>query len=135
MQKGKAREEDGDNTLKEQFWKSLRNERLKNATRVKFELIKSFELLRRAVRAEENEMKVATNLPQQQLKQQKKEEEPKEEKLDLIMKRIEEKGRKKGVGMPTRPKRDRITNNSTMGKIRIQSMTKRKKHQNRMQNL
>ena len=69
MQKGKAREEDGDNTLKEQFWKSLRNERLKNATRVKFESIKSFELLRRAVRAEENEMKVATNLQQQQLKQ------------------------------------------------------------------
>ena len=29
---------------------------------MKFETIESFELLRRAVRAEENEMKVATNL-------------------------------------------------------------------------
>ena len=43
-------------------------------------------------------MKVATNLQQQQLKQQKKEEEPKEDKLDMIIKRIEalEKGRNKG---------------------------------------
>ena len=43
-------------------------------------------------------MKVAINLQQQQLKQQKKEEEPKEDKLDLIIKRIEvlEKGRHKG---------------------------------------
>ena len=43
-------------------------------------------------------MKVATNLQKQKLKQQKKEEEPKEDKLDLIMKRIEalEKGRNKG---------------------------------------
>ena len=98
IEKGKAREEERDNTLKEQFWKSLRSERLKNATRVKFETIESFELLRRAVRAEENEMKVATNLQQQQLKQQKKEEEPKEDKLDMIIKRIEalEKGRNKG---------------------------------------
>ena len=97
-EKGKAREEERDNTLKEQFWKSLRSERLKNATRVKFETIESFELLRRAVRAEENEMKVATNLQQHQLKQQKKEEEPKEDKLDMIIKRIEalEKGRNKG---------------------------------------
>ena len=98
IEKGKAREEERDNTLKEQFWKSLRSERLKNATRMKFETIDSFELLRRAVRAEENEMKVATNLQQQQLKQQKKEEEPKEDKLDMIIKRIEalEKGRNKG---------------------------------------
>ena len=41
IEKGKAREEDGNNTLKEQFKKSLRSERLKNATRVKFETIES----------------------------------------------------------------------------------------------
>ena len=92
------REEDQVNTLKEQFWKSLRRERLKHETRVKFETIESFELLRRAVRAEENETKIATNLQQQHLKQLKKEADPKEDKLDLIVKRIEalERGRNKG---------------------------------------
>ena len=69
------------------------------------------------------------------MKQQKKEEEPKEDKLDMIIKRIEALEETKGVGMPTRPKIDKITNNPTMGKIRIQSSTKRMKHQNRTQNL
>ena len=63
-------------------------------------------------------MKVATNLQQQQFRQQKKEKEPREDKSDLIIKRIEalKKEETKGVGMPTRPKIDRITNNPTMGK-------------------
>ena len=69
IEKGNEREDERDNTLKEHFWKSLRNRRLKNVIRVKFEMIESFELLRRAIRAEENEMKVASNLQQQQLKQ------------------------------------------------------------------
>ena len=43
--------------LKNIFWKKLRNDRLKNATRAKFESIQSFGLLRRAVRAEEYDMK------------------------------------------------------------------------------
>ncbi|MEW8316225.1 MAG: hypothetical protein AB2658_14515 [Candidatus Thiodiazotropha endolucinida] len=104
IEKGKAREEERDTTLREQFWKSLRSERLKNATRVKYESLKSFEQLRKAVRAEENEMKLATNIAQQQAKTQPKSEkatvveEEKENKLDVILKRIEalERGRRRG---------------------------------------
>ena len=104
IEKGKAREVERDTTLREQFWKSLRSERLKNATRVKYESLKSFEQLRKAVRAEENEMKLATNIAQQQARTQIKSEktetvqEEKEDKLDLILKRIEalERGRNRG---------------------------------------
>ena len=94
IEKGKAREVERDTTLREQFWKSLRSERLKNATRVKYESLKSFEQLRKAVRAEENEMKLATNIAQQQARTQIKSEktetvqEEKEDKLDLILKRV-----------------------------------------------
>ena len=104
IEKGKAREVERDTTLREQFWKSPRSERLKNATRVKYESLKSFEQLRKAVRAEENEMKLATNIAQQQARTQIKSEktetvqEEKEDKLDLILKRIEalERGRNRG---------------------------------------
>ena len=48
----KVREEERDTTWKEHFWKSLKSERLKNA-RVKYDSLKSFELLRKAVRAKE----------------------------------------------------------------------------------
>ena len=94
IEKGKARETDRDSTLREQFWKSLRIERLKNATRIKYETIESFELLRTAVRAEENEMKLTSNISQQQWRPQKRSENTGDDKLDLILKRIEalEKG-------------------------------------------
>ena len=100
IEKGKAREEDRDSTLREQFWKSLRSERLKNATRVKYENIESFELLRKAVRAEENEIKLTSNIAQHQLKPQTRSEEAKEDRLELVLKRIEalEKGRERGRG-------------------------------------
>ena len=106
IEKGKARKEERDTTLREQFWKSLRSERLKNATRVQYENLKSFEQLRKAVRAEENEMKLTTNIAQQQAKPQPKvektekvqEDTEREDKLDLILKRIEalESGRRRG---------------------------------------
>ena len=51
------KDSDTNEMLKNIFWKNLRNDRLKNATRAKFESIQSFELLRRAVRAEEYDMK------------------------------------------------------------------------------
>ena len=106
IEKGKVRKEERDATLRDQFWKSLRSERLKNATRVKYESLKSFEQLRKAVRAEESEMKLATNIAQQQAKAQPKaektekvqEDTDREDKLDLILKRIEalERGRRRG---------------------------------------
>ena len=69
-------------------------------TRVKYETIESFELLRKAVRAEENEMKLTSNISQQQWRPQKRREETGDDKMDLILKRIEtlEKGIGRGRG-------------------------------------
>ena len=43
--------------LKTRFWRHLFKEELKNATRMYFETVKSFDELRRKVRTEEYEMK------------------------------------------------------------------------------
>ena len=66
IDKGYVRNEDKNNMLKEQFWTALRSERLKNATRVKYEFTDDFETLRSAVRTEEQEMNQYSNLKQQQ---------------------------------------------------------------------
>ena len=73
---------------------------------MKYESLKSFEQLRKAVRAEESEMKLTTNIAQQQAKAQQKaektekvqEDTDREDKLDMILKRIEalEQGRRRG---------------------------------------
>ena len=89
IDKGKAREEDKNSALIEQFWESLRSERLKNATRVKYESAENFEYLRRAVRAEEDKMKRATNVAQQQFKSQVKSGDSSDDKLDLVLRRLE----------------------------------------------
>ena len=65
-EKGHVRSEEKNDLLKDAFWRGLRSERLKNATRVHFELISNFELLRRAVRGEENQMLINTGMKQQQ---------------------------------------------------------------------
>ena len=59
--KGHVKEEDKDGRLRQKFWRGLRSEKLKNATRVQFECITKFEMLRSAVRAEENEIKQASS--------------------------------------------------------------------------
>ena len=66
IEKGYVRKEERNTMLKEQFWTALRSERLKNATRVKYEFTEDFELLRRAVRAEEYEMNQFSSLKQHQ---------------------------------------------------------------------
>ena len=66
IEKGYVRKEQRNNMLKEQFWTALRSERLKNATRVKYEFTEDFELLRRAVRAEEYDMNQFSSLRQHQ---------------------------------------------------------------------
>ena len=104
IEKGKARETERESTLREQFWKSLRSERLKNVTRVKYETIESFELLRKALRAEENEMKLTSNISQQQWRPQKRREETGDDKMDLILKSIETL--EKGVGRGRGKRRD-----------------------------
>lgn len=50
--------------LRSKFWKSLRNEKLKTATRIYYETIDDFEKLRREVRAEEHEMKLMSSQAQ-----------------------------------------------------------------------
>ena len=65
--KGNVKNSDTNEMLKNIFWKNLRNDRLKNATRAKFESTQSFELLRKAVRAEEYDMKsneICAQLPE-----------------------------------------------------------------------
>ena len=64
IDKGHVSPEQKNTMLKTKFWRALYSTELKNATRVHFESIESFELLRRKVRAEENKMatnKSATN--------------------------------------------------------------------------
>ena len=48
--------------LRTKLWKYLRSERLKNATRSKFESERNFEELRKAIRAEEYEMNMNSSV-------------------------------------------------------------------------
>lgn len=56
VEKGHINESQKNEMLRTKFWRALHSVELKNATRVYFEQIKEFELLRRKVRAEEYEM-------------------------------------------------------------------------------
>lgn len=70
--KGHVKSEENTKSLRNKFWRSLRSDRLKNATRSKYESIGSFELLRRAVREEEHGMKSNSAVQQQQIRGQEK---------------------------------------------------------------
>ena len=82
--KGNVKDSDTNEMLKNIFWKNLRNDRLKNATRAKFESIQSFDLLRRAVRAEEYDMKMNKNSVQPPQIKQEQDHENKQEETSLI---------------------------------------------------
>ena len=94
IDKGHVKEEEKDERLREKFWRSLRSEKLKNASRLQFETIKSFEMLRSAVRAEEKEMKRTAAAQYQPVKVQYKEENTdiskEDSKLDTIMHKLAE---------------------------------------------
>ena len=66
-EKGYVRAEDKEEMLRNQFWRSLRSERLKNATRVHFHKGLDFESLRKAVREEEKEMTLTRGIQHQVL--------------------------------------------------------------------
>lgn len=89
--KGHVKQEDKNDMLRNNFWKHLRSDKLKNATRVHFESISNFELLRRAVRAEEYEIKVNTGIQHQPTKTEIKNEEKdsKDIKMDTLLSRLE----------------------------------------------
>ena len=59
IDKGHVKREESDNLLKRRFWRNLKSERLRNATRSKFESKMNFDQLRKAVREEEQETKHA----------------------------------------------------------------------------
>lgn len=88
------KEEDKDDILRQKFWRGLRSEKLKNATRVQFECITKFEMLRSAVRAEENEIKRASGTQCQPMRAQSRtekiEDKKQDSKLDRIMKKLAE---------------------------------------------
>ena len=65
VSKGHVKQEEIDSMLKAKFWRCLRSDRLKNATRIHYETATSFEILRKKVRAEEYEMKVASGVQHQ----------------------------------------------------------------------
>lgn len=86
IKKGHIEPEKKNGMLRSKFWKALKSEKLKNATRVYFETTKDFENLRREVRAEEHEMKLAaTGVQHRPVNVQDQKE---DSKLDLLMKKI-----------------------------------------------
>ena len=76
--------------LKNKFWKALRSDRLKNATRTHFATITDFEKLRKAVRAEEYEMKINSTVQHLSITPKTNEDSTKVEdsKLDLLFKKL-----------------------------------------------
>ncbi|XP_053387277.1 trichohyalin-like [Mercenaria mercenaria] len=61
--KGHIKESQKEEMLKTRFWRQLYSEEIKNATRMYFETAQTFEELRKKVRVEENEMKIARDEP------------------------------------------------------------------------
>ena len=86
--KGNVKDTDTNEMLKNIFWKNLRNDRLKNATRAKFESIQSFESLQRAVRAEEYDMKTNKICAQQPQKHEYKQQDT--SLINQLMSRVSE---------------------------------------------
>ena len=65
IDKGQIKEDEKNDLLKDKFWRSLRSERLKNATRLDFRTIENFKQLVHAVRTEELSMKTNANAQHQ----------------------------------------------------------------------
>ena len=74
VDKRHVRQAEKNDMLRNKFWKSLRSDRLKNATRTKFETLTEFDMLRKAVRAEEHEKKVQSGIQHQPLTNERKSE-------------------------------------------------------------
>ena len=65
IEKRHIKEEEKEELLKDKFWRFLRSERLKNATRIDFRTITNFKQLVKAVRTEELSVKTNANAQQQ----------------------------------------------------------------------
>lgn len=90
IEKGQVRQEDRDELLRNKFWRSLKNEKLKSATRLDFKTATSFDVLRKKVRAEEYDMKINTGVQQQAVITERKEAtaDMPESKMDMLLERL-----------------------------------------------
>ena len=89
VQKGHVKVEDKNDMLRTKFWLSLRSDRLKNATRVHYESITKFEMLRRAVREEEHELKISSGIQHQSTTIYKEEKKTAEEsQMNILLKKM-----------------------------------------------
>ena len=93
IEKRHIKEEEKEDLLKDKFWRSLRNERLKNATRIDFRTISNFKQLVKAVRTEELSMKTNASAQQQAVRTnitptEDKTEKEEESKQDLMFKTL-----------------------------------------------
>ena len=89
VQKGHVKVEDKNDMLRTKFWRSLRSDRLKNATRVHYESITKFEMLRRAVREEEHELKISSGIQHQSTTTHKEEKKTAEEsQMNILLKKM-----------------------------------------------
>ena len=112
IDKGHIQDDEKDDLLKDKFWRSLRSERLKNATRIDFRTISNFKQLVKAVRTEELSMKananaqqqtVTTNVSQKEEKDEKKERSTQEQMFQALLdlqKEIKQYNRRRGRGRP-----------------------------------
>lgn len=93
IEKRHIKEQEKEDLLKDKFWRSLRNERLKNATRIDFRTISNFKQLVKAVRTEELSMKTNASAQQQAVRTkvtptEDKTEKEEESKQDLMFKTL-----------------------------------------------
>lgn len=90
VDKGHVRLDEKNDMLKTKFWRSLRSDRLKTATRIHYETMSSFELLRKKVRAEEYEMKVSSGIQHQPTRAENKYEEKEDPtaKMNVLLDRL-----------------------------------------------
>ena len=90
VDKGHVRLDEKNDMLKTKFWRCLRSDRLKTATRIHYETMSSFELLRKKVRAEEYEMKVSSGVQHQPTRAESKCEDREEStpKMNILLDRL-----------------------------------------------
>lgn len=84
IDKGQIKEEEKDGLLRDKFWRSLRSERLKNATRIDFRTIMNFKRLVKAVRTEELSMKTNANAQHQAVTTNVTQKEERKEEKEIV---------------------------------------------------
>ena len=82
IDKGQIKEEEKDDLLRDKFWRSLRSERLKSATRIDFRTVSNYKRLVKAVRTEELSMKTNANAQHQAVTTNLKQKEERKDEIE-----------------------------------------------------